>query len=452
VVVERPVAQVLAATWQARDARFLVLLVSIGLAAGGGVLVAGRLIAPLAEQRANAEVRALNTGLEQRVADRTADLQVAIENLHAQISQRTLAEAALRESEERYRVLVEQSPEPIVVYAEDHFVYVNPAAVRLFGARTAAQLIGLPAAERIHPESRAAVNRRAAAIRDGIMGREATHAIELRIVRLDGSTVDVETTAAGVAFDGRPAIQVIVRDVSERKAIERMKDEFISMVSHELRTPLTSIRGSLGLLASGVLGPLAGQGQRMLDIAVGNTDRLIRLLNDVLDLERMRFGQVTLQRSHCTAAELLGRAMSEMRGMADAAAVELVLSTASGKVDADPDRLVQVLTNLVSNAIKFSPPGVRVWLSATASGPNVRFSVRDEGRGIPPEKLETIFERFSQVDASDSREKGGTGLGLAICRTIVEAHAGRIWAESVSGQGSSFVFELPRVESSAQAA
>jgi signal transduction histidine kinase len=237
-------------------------------------------------------------------------------------------------------------------------------------------------------------------------------------------------------------VQVLVRDVSERKAMERMKDELLSIVSHELRTPLTSIRGSLGLLAGGVLGDLPPLGQRMLHVAVSNADRLIRLLNDVLDLERMRAGRLILELKPYSAAVAVEHAVSEMRGLAERAGVRLSVGDVEGTPLADADRLVQVLTNLLSNAIKFSPAGSHVRLSGETRGDRVIITIEDDGRGIPADKLETIFERFQQVDASDSRLNGGTGLGLAICRSILEQHGGRVWAESSLTHGSKFYVEL----------
>lgn len=215
------------------------------------------------------------------------------------------------------------------------------------------------------------------------------------------------------------------------------------MTSHELRTPLTSIRGSLGLLAGGAVGDLPDSAQRMLDIAVQSTDRLIRLINDILDLERLSSGTLSLLREACDAAGLVSRAVEEIRGAADALGVEVRGASVEGRVWADPDRVIQTLTNLVGNAIKFSPRSGTVEVSARVEDDHVRFAVEDHGPGIPADQLETVFERFRQVDASDSRVKGGTGLGLAICRTIVEQHGGRIWAESVLGEGATFSFTLP---------
>lgn len=241
------------------------------------------------------------------------------------------------------------------------------------------------------------------------------------------------------------SVILIFNDLRRRRQLERMKSEFVSMVSHELRTPLASIHGSLGLLASGLLGNTTEKGQRMLDIAVSNTDRLMRLINDILDLEKFDYGKVELKRRACNTGELIEEAVAEMRVMAQKHEIDLSFTGSDAQIFADADRMVQCLTNLLSNAIKFSNPGGVVNVSARALGQELRFEVSDQGRGIPANMQESIFERFHQVDASDSRRKGGTGLGLAICRTIVQQHGGKIWVESVVGKGSTFFFTVPLV-------
>ncbi|MBD2067541.1 PAS domain S-box protein [Leptolyngbya sp. FACHB-671] len=278
--------------------------------------------------------------------------------------------------------------------------------------------------------------------------------------RKDGRLIDVFLTLSPVKDQtGKiTGASMIGRDVSDRTAIERMKDEFISTVSHELRTPLTSLRGSLGLLLTGKMGTLTEKGHRMLEIAVNNSDRLIRLINDILDLERLESDKFTLHQQSCNAADLLRQVAEMMQPMSERAGVTLCCSSISVSINVDPDRLIQVFTNLISNAIKFSAAGSTVWLIAetyvppgakdsSAKPPMLLISVRDQGRGIPPEKLESIFERFQQVDASDSRQKGGTGLGLAICRNIVRQHGGKIWVDSGLGEGSCFYLTLPLAES-----
>ena len=261
-----------------------------------------------------------------------------------------------------------------------------------------------------------------------------------------GERLEVEFSSRALRDDNRDVIGAVVtfNDISERAAIERMKNEFVSMVSHELRTPLTSIRGALGLLASGRAGEIPEKANRMLEIATANTERLVRLINDILDIERIDSGRTDLSQQRCETAELIRTAVDGLRPVAEKAGITVLTDPTKIPVWGDPDRLLQTLTNLLGNALKFSPAGSAVFVAARAEGEEVVFEVRDQGRGIPADKLEAIFERFQQIDASDAREKGGSGLGLAICRSIVRQHGGRIWVESEVGRGSRFFFTVPR--------
>jgi two-component system, OmpR family, sensor histidine kinase VicK len=263
--------------------------------------------------------------------------------------------------------------------------------------------------------------------------------------RKDGTCFPVEYVACPLVADGRTTgIVVAFQDVTERRRLDRMKDEFISTVSHELRTPLTSLRAALGLIAGGVLDGRPEKTAQMLDLAVGNCDRLARLVNDILDFERIGSGRLHLSCAVHTAGDLLHRAAELMQASATKAGVGLQIESSSAEVWADGDRILQTLTNLIGNSIKFSLPGSEIRLRAYPFGDDmVQIGVHDDGRGIPADKLEIIFERFQQVDASDSRSMGGTGLGLAICRSIVKEHGGEIWAESIPGKGSSFYLTLP---------
>ncbi|WP_433972173.1 ATP-binding response regulator [Tunturiibacter lichenicola] len=241
--------------------------------------------------------------------------------------------------------------------------------------------------------------------------------------------------------------------LTQRSELDTLKDEFISTVSHELRTPLTSIRGALGLLSSGIIGDVDAKALNLLRIAVTNTDRLIRLINDILDLERMESGRAPLQIRRCSLRDLAQQAIDTMTAMADANTVHLVLepSTVAQAAypealffDGDADRILQVLTNLLSNAIKFSPAASTVRVHTEAASDSILLKVVDEGRGIPSDKLDTIFDRFQQIEPSDARQKGGTGLGLAICRSIVQQHSGSIWAQRNLGPGTTMYMMLPR--------
>ena len=321
--------------------------------------------------------------------------------------------------------------------------FANPAAARMLGADAEA-LAGLPVHDVLHgaaPSNRMCSEdcplRRA-------QGRQKTAAGEDTIFRADASSFPAEYVLTPIADQGRFSGSVLsFRDISQRYALDRLKDEFISTVSHELRTPLTSIRGALGLLSSGILGKVNDKAANLLRIALTNSDRLVRLINDILDLERIQSGKEPLTFRPVQLAQIVRQAIDGMAPVAEAAGVQLIHDTTQVEIAADPDRLLQVLTNLISNAIKFSPPSSTISIMMRPGSSGVTLSVIDQGRGIPADKLEAIFGRFQQVDASDSRQKGGSGLGLAICRTIVQQHAGRIWAERNPVRGSTFRVFLP---------
>ena len=236
-------------------------------------------------------------------------------------------------------------------------------------------------------------------------------------------------------------------DISERKKVERLKSEFISTVSHELRTPLTSIYGSLSLLASGMAGELAPDVNELVDLSLRSSERLVRLINDVLDVEKIESKMMTYSRVVQPLAPLIDQAIDTTRHYAHQYGVQVEFETRldSVVVSADSDRMVQVLVNLLSNAAKFSESGGRVAVRMAVLGQQVRVSVVDCGQGIPEEFRAQIFERFSQADSTDRRQKGGTGLGLSICKSIVQEHRGCIDYVSTAGAGTEFYFELPLV-------
>lgn len=239
------------------------------------------------------------------------------------------------------------------------------------------------------------------------------------------------------------------RKLALRSDLDTVKDEFISTVSHELRTPLTSIRGALGLLSAGLLGNVDAKAQNLLRIASSNTERLIRLINDILDLERMESGRAPLKLRRCSIQDLAREAVDTMTPMADGSGIHVELTCYAPRdsiyFDADPDRILQVLTNLLSNAIKFSHSGSTVSVQIDADLNSVLLKIVDHGRGIPADKLDAVFDRFQQVESSDASKKGGTGLGLAICRSIIQQHGGAIWAQAnLSGPGTTLWVQLSR--------
>lgn len=264
--------------------------------------------------------------------------------------------------------------------------------------------------------------------------------------RRDGSPIPVEYVACPLLDEGRVTGAVVAyQDVTDRRRLERMKDEFISTVSHELRTPLTSLRAALGLIASGSLTGHPEKSQQMLEVAMGNCNRLVHLVNDILDFERIGTGSLRLDPSEVSASEILRQATDLHDSVAARAGLRFRVEADPINLWVDSARIVQTLSKLLGNAVKFSPPNSEIHVRAQAISENeALIEVQDHGRGIPSEMLDTIFERFQQGDASDSRASGGTGLGLALCRSLVGLHGGKIWAESTLGLGSSFFFTVPR--------
>lgn len=410
---------------QARNERSRIIFFIVSLA-----LVAYVLVVMVRLSRATADLATLNTDLERRGGERTKALSAANDGLRA--------------SEARKAAILEASPDGILLLdGGGDLLELNPSAQKTFQV-VAADVVGrdflsvaLPA------ELPDGARQKVLAAGRNTASGQATR-LESPCLRRDGSTFPAELTIVRVPGEGPPRYTVFVRDITERKAVERMKNEFISTVSHELRTPLTSIRGSLGLLEGGIVGDIPPQALDMVRIARTNTERLIRLINDILDLEKMEAGKLELKVSTPECADLVESAFASVRGMADGAGVSLHAEvTGTPQVKADRDRLVQVLTNLVSNAVKFSPQGagVTVRVGEEEDG-RVRFSVVDQGPGISQEQRARLFGRFQQLDSSDTRSKGGTGLGLAISQAIVEQHGSRITVESEEGRGSTFTFTL----------
>jgi PAS domain S-box-containing protein len=280
---------------------------------------------------------------------------------------------------------------------------------------------------------------------EGMRRRESVRLRDQMFWRQDGTAIPVEYSANPLIEDGQVAGMVVAfQDISERRRLERMKDEFISTVSHELRTPLTSLRASLGLLSSGSLEKRPEKQHQMIEMALGNCDRLVRLVNGILDFDKVEKGRLPLHRAPVEAVDLLRRAADVAHTPAAEAQISFRIEAVPVVAIADEEKVLQVLNELVANAIKFSPPDTLIRLGAQpASEEEVCLYVEDQGQGIPAEKLDHIFDRFQQGDASDTRALGGTGLGLALCRSIVEQHGGHIWAESSHGRGSRFLFTLP---------
>jgi PAS domain S-box-containing protein len=368
-----------------------------------------------------------------RQADRSfAELARINAALQGEIDERARAER------ERDRFFDMSSELLAIAGVDGYFKQLNPAWERVLGW-TVEELKARPFSEFVHPDDLGATS------------------AERRRLRLGGGTVDFENryrTKDGAyrwlswratAVPEQGLIHAVARDVDEQKRVEQMKNDFVSVVSHELRTPLTSIRGSLGLIAGGVAGPLPEKARTLVEIAAKNCERLVRLINDILDIEKIESGEMGLRFAPVELMPLIEQAVEANRAYAEGLGVELRIAEGVDgvRVWADADRLLQVMANLLSNAAKFSPRGGVVEVAVSRAAGEARVAVTDHGRGIPSEFQGRVFEKFAQADSSSTREKGGTGLGLSISRAIVERHRGRIGFTSEPGVATIFFFDLP---------
>ncbi len=404
-------------------------------------------------------------GVYRRIAVHSRSMQLAGERsfliVHGMdVTEQYEAEEALHLATRQRELILESVGDGIFgIDLEGKVTFINEAGARALGY-TPDQMTGRDLHDLIHYSHADGTpySRSTSPILQALRRSEPIRMLDEVFWRRDRTAIQVEYSANPLMDDGQISGMVVAfQDVSERRRLERMKDEFISTVSHELRTPLTSLRASLGLIQSGSLDKRPEKQRQMVEMAIGNCDRLTRLVNDILDFDGAEKRRLPLNREPVEAIDLLRRAADVAHGAATQARMEFRIDAKASPVFADSERVMQVLNELVANAIKFSPPGTVIHLSArdalgsgpggSATGANeVCFTVADQGRGIAPEKLERIFEPFQQGDASDSRALGGTGLGLALCRSIVQQHGGRIWAESQLGNGSRFLFTLPAAE------
>jgi PAS domain S-box-containing protein len=349
-----------------------------------------------------------------------------------------------------FRLAVESCPSGMVMFDRTNcIVLVNTEVERLFGY-CRDELIGQPVRMLVpdgfaieEPRGDDSTNSDAAPApeRNG-------HEHDRTGLRRDGSKFPVEVHSNQIRIRDGLLVLGVITDISERRRNERLKDDFVSTVSHELRTPLTSIAGSLGLLVGGAAGQMPAPMLRLLRIAHNNSERLVRLINDILDIDKMESGTIVFDLERVELRGLVEQSIEANRGFSENYGVRLSLDPASpvAFVRADSDRLVQVVTNLLSNAIKFSPRDGEVQVAIAPRDEAFRITVRDRGAGIPLEFRPHIFEKFAQADASDVRQKGGTGLGLSIVKQIVMLLGGAVSFECPADGGTSFHVDLPRWE------
>ncbi len=345
---------------------------------------------------------------------------------------------SLAEAREQEQAMVSNAREVICSLTSDlKFLSVNPAIELLLGFKSD-ELIGARFISILNPSSIDVSLEYFNAMQKNEVARD----LENEVVAKDGS---VRNFIWSVQWsDSRQTYFCVAHDVTETKNLEKMKQAFVAMVSHDLRSPLCSIQAYTELLEKGVYGELTEMGKDSLKNVNGSITRLIDLVSDLIDIERLESGNLQLNLADVPVKNLFEKATQSVSALASSSEIAFHSEDHGLIVRADESRMVQVLVNLLSNAIKFSPAKGVVKLEASQTAEAVLLSVCDSGRGIPVDQLSTIFERFKQVQASDSANRKGSGLGLSICKAIVEQHGGKIGVESQSGKGSRFWIELPK--------
>lgn len=358
---------------------------------------------------------------------------------------------ATMQSEEIFRMAIEACPVGIVMTDRvGNITLVNKEMERLFGYAHD-EMVGLPVDILVPANLRTRHAEHRGQFAAHPSGRTATGR-NLAGRRKDGTEFPVEVGLNPIETREGSLVLGVIVDLSERNRIERLKDEFVATVSHELRTPLTSIAGALGLLVSNASNTLPSLTVRLLTIAQTNSQRLVRLVNGILDIEKIESGKLVFVLKRVEARSLVEQAIEANRGFAEGFGVRLRLDAASeaGELRGDPDWLIQVVTNLLSNAIKFSPLGEEVVIGVEKRGGNVHISVRDHGHGVPDDFKARVFEQFAQADTSDARQNGGTGLGLSIVKQIVTRLGGQVGFGDAPGGGAIFHVDLPAWELAAE--
>jgi PAS domain S-box-containing protein len=344
--------------------------------------------------------------------------------------------ARLLEANRKEMAVVENAQDVIFsINKKGHFTAVNPAATRAW-KYSPEELAEMKVGELLVDKNRA----------------EVLKQLEQAAVNQKPCTLEVETAAADGAMieqlwsvswsEPEETLFCVAHDIAERKRIERVKQDFVAMITHDLRTPLTSIRVMLSLLVDRCA-ELPAEWRDKIKHSEESADRLISLINDLLDLEKMQAGKLLIDPDLCLIDDLVEASITSVQAFADSRKIKISYAKSTLLVVADERRLVQVIVNLLSNAIKFSPGGSMISITSRPQAEFVELRISDQGRGIPADKLQTIFNRFEQVSAADESKKGGTGLGLAICHEVIKAHSGQIGVESQEGAGSTFWIRLP---------
>ncbi len=414
---------------QARTKPYFIALLTVVLLAFGGIAyIDGRL------RYTMSRLACANEALEKTVAERTSELQYQNRDLEL--------------SRARARAVLDSSPDAIIsLNMEGRILALSDRKSQVLGF-SEPEIKNRMIAEAIFSETHVAdvsmwIHSMQLRHQAGELPSEYR---ELSCVKNGGGVFDAEVSITVGESQGEAFFVCRIRDITERKRIERLKDEFVSVVSHELRTPLTSIRGAIGLVLGGAKGELNEDIASILSIASRNTERLSLLINDILDLQKIEAGKLDFSPRSVDLIDLLESSLNENTAYAQQHEISfrLITNTDDLHIWADPDRLRQVMANLLSNAAKFSIAGDEVLVDAAPHGQNmIRVTVSDHGEGIPEEFRASIFDRFTQANGSAIRKQGGTGLGLAICKSIMAQLDGRIDFESEIGKGTSFYIDIP---------
>ena len=325
----------------------------------------------------------------------------------------------------------------VVVDSQGKVIMLNPAAEKLLGVDKRDKL-GKPILEGLRKEQLISM----------IKGAPEREEKEIELVSQDDETKKILRASTAVIENEKGqtiGMVSVLSDITKQKELDRLKSQFIANVSHELRTPLVAMDKSLSLLLSGSAGSLSKEQEEFLSIAQRNLKRLSNLINDLLDISKLEAKRMVLNKRLSSIKDIIGEVLENFQNWANSKSIKLIKDVEEGlpQLNIDPDRILQVLNNLLGNALKFTPNNGRVKVRASQEGDLIRVSVEDTGPGVPKKDLKKIFDKFYQVSSSRSTEIAGTGLGLSIAKEIVELHQGKIWAESEEGKGARFIFTLP---------
>ena len=379
------------------------------------------------------------------------------------ISSRKQTEDALRESEERYRLLVEQSPDGVVVHQNEKFLYANHAAARLTGLDSSDELIGKNIMDFLHESYHEIARERIEKVMVGLR----VPVIEIKMRRIDGSPVYVESSTIAFDYKGSRAVQAVIRDITDRKKTEelqrnlmeqqkrmkeameydKVKTEFFANISHELRTPLNVILGTLQLLKLYLREDehISKRIHKHVQVMKQNCYRLVRLVNNLIDVTKIDAGFYSLRPQYCDIVGLIKDITLSVAGYIESKNIALAFYTEVTKANmvVDPDKIERVMLNLLSNAVKFTDPGGKIKVTIEGYENNIRIRVADTGIGIQEDKMGLLFQRFRQVDKSLTRNHEGSGIGLSLVKSLVNMHGGEIQVYSEYGKGSEFIIDLP---------